>query len=142
MRQTAARDLLEWSEIYEPPVPVFDLARRLEIRVLEAKDYPALWAARTSSDAAIVWYRGGLSLGSQRFSVALGIGHALHMPFDIRSAMRFSGGDEYKFALDLLMPMEWVEVIGRHLRYDRNQLAQQFQVDRGAIDARFAHMWK
>lgn len=149
MRQARATpdEILRHFRIFEPPVDVVSLARRMGVEVRFVRDAPWSGHLQVKDGRALIEVRElEQSPFRQRFTVAHELGHLLLHP--LREAFRdndaFAGGPRETqanaFAAGLLMPLWMLDPIAMSSRATLSSLTRTFEVSEAAMRIRLGQL--
>lgn len=144
-----AERVLAMFGVQEPPVPIYDIARGLDLVVREVSEPGWAGALRVRwepTPTAHIWIRAEDSEARKRYTLAHEISHLiLHVRRDKPETceyrdISFAGSrveaQANGYAANLLMPMPWVNSLGTVYGFDANKLASRFRVSPSAMAVR------
>lgn len=140
-RGISAEALLRRLNIFAPPVPVEEIAKRLGVSVHRVSSPGWVGAVEVTDVRADIWVAEGDALVRQRFTIAHELGHLILHPDDrLFRDSSFMGDrkemEANRWAASLLMPASMVIPLARDLGYDVKQMSAMFRVSEQAMKIR------
>ncbi len=128
-----AEDLLQHLGLDHPPVDPFEVARRLDIRIVPSLLLSNLGEAHISGDEAVIRLHQDDAPLRQRFTVAHELAHILLHPAGTYGRPRPGAAaasqelEANRFAASLLMPAHWVDTVASQAARDDAPTPERIQ---------------
>jgi Zn-dependent peptidase ImmA (M78 family) len=139
--RVSADELLRRLYVTAPPVPIEELARKLEIVLHKVHNPGWAGACQSTREQADIWVNADDIEVRQRFTIAHEIGHLILHPLgEVFRDTTFEGNPREAqangYAAGLLMPYSMLAPLARAHDYDASRLAEVFQVSKRAMEIR------